>query len=178
MIPILENDMFFLKKVESGEILVYKDGNIVYKNKILTTKANCTGYIRLTLNGKGIQAHRLVWLTFNGPIPYGITINHKNGIKIDNRLDNLELATYREQTKHAFKIGLNKHSDYAKKKTSERWSGEKNCNSLITNEQAKIIREDYKNNPRSYNQMAREYNLPRCTISSIVKGQSYKEEVL
>lgn len=59
--------------------------------------------IRVMLGGHRTHAlaHRLVWLHFNGPIPDGITINHKNGIRSDNRPENLELATPAEQTAHA-----------------------------------------------------------------------------
>ena len=50
------------------------------------------------------SAHRLVWRHFHGPIPDGMTINHKNGKKQDNRPENLEVMTYAEQTKHAIDV--------------------------------------------------------------------------
>ena len=37
--------------------------------------------------------HRFVWEAFNGPIPKGMTIDHINGDKTDNRLSNLQLLT-------------------------------------------------------------------------------------
>ena len=38
---------------------------------------------------------RLIWESFNGPIPEGMTIDHINGEKADNRLDNLRCCTMR-----------------------------------------------------------------------------------
>lgn len=49
--------------------------------------------------------HRAVWIAFNGPIPSGKEINHKNGVKSDNRLENLELCTRKENLHHHFKSG-------------------------------------------------------------------------
>ena len=49
-------------------------------------------------------AHRVIWTSSNGPIPSKLTINHKNGIKDDNRLENLELATQSEQRRHAIEV--------------------------------------------------------------------------
>lgn len=40
--------------------------------------------------------HRLVWEAFNGPIPYGFEVNHINEIKDDNRLENLNLLTHKD----------------------------------------------------------------------------------
>ena len=52
----------------------------------------------------GTKAQRLVWRHFRGPIPDGLTVNHKNGIKTDNRPENLELATMAEQYRHAVEV--------------------------------------------------------------------------
>ena len=62
--------------------------------------------IRVMVNGKRyhLGAHRLVYFHFFGPIPKGITVNHKNGKKSDNEPRNLELATYSEQIRHAIKV--------------------------------------------------------------------------
>ena len=49
-------------------------------------------------------AHRLVWHHFFGEIPDGLTINHKNGVRDDNRPQNLELATHKQQSLHATHI--------------------------------------------------------------------------
>ena len=47
--------------------------------------------------------HRDVWIEANGPIPRGFHIHHKNGIKTDNRLENLEC---RSPSDHMARHGL------------------------------------------------------------------------
>jgi len=48
--------------------------------------------------------HRCMWEAFYGPIPNKLEINHKNLDRSDNRLDNLELLTHRENVQHAMDI--------------------------------------------------------------------------
>jgi hypothetical protein len=65
------------------------------------------GYVSVPLSRLGKQKvrllHRVVWEAFNGPIPHKIEINHINGIKIDNKLKNLEPVTRQENMKHGFR---------------------------------------------------------------------------
>jgi hypothetical protein len=63
-------------------------------------------YIRFSpcKDGKYVKmaVHRAMWEAFVGPIPKGMEINHKNLDRADNRLENLELLTHRENVQHAF----------------------------------------------------------------------------
>lgn len=68
-----------------------------------------TGYVRYGLSMRGqklrcISAHKLVWEAFNGSVPAGMQINHKNGVKADNRLVNLEVCTQSENALHAYRV--------------------------------------------------------------------------
>ena len=55
-------------------------------------------YAIVTYKGENVVVHRLVWMTFMGPIPKGMTIDHMiPSHKFDNRLSALRLATQREQ---------------------------------------------------------------------------------
>jgi hypothetical protein len=64
-----------------------------------------TGYLYTNIYwGKKLQEraslriHRVVWETFKGPIPEGFVVDHINDDKSDNRLENLQLLTPKENT--------------------------------------------------------------------------------
>lgn len=58
-------------------------------------KNKSSGYIEVMVNYKRYQAHRTVWEMHHGKIPEGMEIDHMNGIRDDNRIDNLRLVTSR-----------------------------------------------------------------------------------
>ena len=67
------------------------------------------GYSRLTLNGKYASLHRLVATAFL-PNPEGKReVNHIDGNKQNNRVDNLEWATSSENKKHYYRTLNGKH---------------------------------------------------------------------
>lgn len=80
-----------------------EDGQIwsAKRKRFLSLKTKSKGYVKCNLyrpdgSVKNIRVHRFIWQTFNGVIPDGYEINHKNEIRDDNRLENLELVTHRE----------------------------------------------------------------------------------
>lgn len=101
--------------------------------------------------------HRVIYLTFYGPIPAGVTVNHKNGKKDDNRPENLELATHQEQVTHARRIGLVAPN-----------------RRLLTDADVLAIRRAYARGNTTYVALARQYGVVKGTIGHILARRSWK----
>lgn len=58
------------------------------------------GYVMIGHGGRLLKAHRVVWELFNGPIPSGYEIDHINGRRDDNRIENLRCVTRADNTRN------------------------------------------------------------------------------
>lgn len=78
------------------------------KGKIITLQLNTSGYpaFRIWSGGKGktIAVHRLLALAFIPNPDNKPYINHLNGVRTDNRVDNLEWCTPSENSTHACRV--------------------------------------------------------------------------
>jgi hypothetical protein len=99
---------------------VTKDGTVINnkKNKELKPSLSSNGYYRVSLCNKNkiktYKIHRLVAEAFINNSQNKKNVNHINGIKTDNRVENLEWSTSSENNLHAYKIGLKKPSNFGK----------------------------------------------------------------
>lgn len=64
------------------------------KGKSIAGTITCYGYISISVDGKKYPAHRLAWLYSNGAFPS--SIDHKNGVRSDNRIENLREASAKQ----------------------------------------------------------------------------------
>jgi hypothetical protein len=76
------------------------------RGRIIKPHASPLGYLYLALFKDTVRhswlVHRLILLTFNGPSD--LQVNHKNGVKADNRLENLEYCTSSENLLHCTRV--------------------------------------------------------------------------
>jgi len=65
------------------------------------------GYLYCWVDGKRKLHHIHVWEQANGPIPDGYEVDHINGQRDDNRLENLRLVTRKENMQNAKRYSTN-----------------------------------------------------------------------
>ena len=81
-----------------------------YDKKGRTGTIGKNGYRLFLIRGIRIYEHRKIWEEAYGKIPKDCHVHHKNGNKLDNRIENLELIKKTEHTsKHAKKNGFGKN---------------------------------------------------------------------
>jgi hypothetical protein len=63
------------------------------------------GYFYCKMNDRAVAIHDLIATAYLGTRPDELCVNHKNGVKTDNRPENLEYVTLAENTRHSMRIG-------------------------------------------------------------------------
>lgn len=113
------------------------------------------GYLLVTLNNFGTKrVHRLVAEAFIPNLENKPQVNHKNGIKTDNRVENLEWVTNLENAIHAKQYGLMPHN-------------------LFTDYDVELICEQLEEG-KSCTEIARKYNFSHDAIFQIKRGENWK----
>ncbi len=139
----------------------YKAGH-VYKP---TTTTN--GYLMFKLSFRGslynLLAHRLVAIAFLGYPPEGKReVNHRNGVKSDNRVENLEWVSRSENSLHAARV-LNRQTPH----------GEDASRSFLKTEDVLRIRQMALDG-MPYKDIALEFGITKTHASRIARGVQWQ----
>jgi len=154
----------------NGDIISIKSG----REKVMKPYKNRYGYLVVHLyltdddhNILGKQSefflvHRLIALAFIPNPENKPMVNHKNGIKHDNRVENLEWCTRSENTAHSFAIGTQTNK------------GENHPGVKLTTEKVLQIRDMAKTGQYSNHDLGLLFEVTRHCIFRIVTGKTWK----
>jgi hypothetical protein len=145
----------------------------IFKEKKHSPVLQKTGYFLCALTKDKITkkylVHRIVAKAFISNPEDKPQINHINGIKSDNRLENLEWNTRSENCRHAWKNGLTKLTD---KMITSLNQGRRH-NAKLTNEQVNEIR-NIKYYFGLYRELSKKYKITPEAIRNIYILKTYK----
>lgn len=143
-----------LKNVQEGA------GHVT--GRILKVGLSLAGYAQYTLGKYGGRhtAHLLVMQAFVGPRPDGLEINHKNGIKTDNRLENLEYVSKSENCLHLTRV------------LGER-RGESHGNAKITEDDVREIRRLAVETTLTHAEIGARFDITNKNVGYIVRRQAW-----
>jgi hypothetical protein len=145
-------------------------------NHIMSLYKRKDGYLQVQLKvaqkPRNYLVHRLVYEGFWGQIDKELVINHKDGVKENNDIFNLEAIPFSANIQHAWDTGLCK-----------RRNGEANPACFISGDVVRSIREEAKLMLSSSGRMkygactklAEKYGISRSAVSGFVHGVSRKE---
>lgn len=154
--------------LEGRDFSVSNLGNLRWKGKLNgpSIRVNKYGYCVFTFKRKSERAtitktiHRVVAITFIGLDEKRKYVNHIDGNKTNNRIDNLEWCTPGENQRHAYRIGLrsNKGSKHPSNKLKE-------------SDVLDIVR--MLNGKKRQEDIAKIYGVSRTTVGAISNGQTW-----
>lgn len=142
-------------------------GNVFCRKKRRLYKGT-NGYYLIRIKNKTYSVHRLVAEAFLDNPQRKEQVNHKNGIKTDNRIENLEWCTRSENCKHAIKIGL------INPLHKNRANGERCYASKLNSRQVKKIRDVYSLGRKSMRELGYAYGVSAVAIGHIIKRRNWK----
>lgn len=158
------NEYTIIKKYPTHEI--NRKGAVRRVNgRILVQTKTEKGYLRVVISGKALRVHRLVAETFipnENNLP---EINHLDGDKSNNSVENLEWSDHLSNMRHAFRTGLIPTPSF----------GENARRAILKDEDALFIKKYYKRGHKEFGAgvLASKYGVHISTICKITSGKNW-----
>lgn len=174
-LPGYKNEIKQFKPIVNEEIEVWREidadydissqGRIRHGSRILSGSIHKDGYIFATLHGNQRPVHRIVAEAFIKNPERKPEVNHIDGNKMNNAVDNLEWVTSSENQKHAIEIGL-------QPKPVTTYKGK------FTPEQREEIKQIWDSGMLSKRKLAEKYGVSHTCINDIINDKyKYAESV-
>lgn len=133
-------------------------GRIRHNNRILAGSYHSDGYVFTNIKGKQIPIHRFVASTFIPNPENKPEVNHKDGNKMNNSVENLEWVTRKENIKHA-------HDNNLQPKGLATYTGK------FTEEQREEIKSLWNSGKYSRRELAKKYGVSHTCINDIINNK-------
>lgn len=160
-------------KGEVMRILSPKKKGKAYLGRICNL-GSCWDYLFGTFVKDGkrylIRIHKLVIESFIGKCPKGKEVNHKDGIKHHNDLENLEYVTKSENTKHAYRLGLQPKSGLAV------FKGEDCPRAKLSQKEVDKMRKLWRSRKFTQKELGTKFNVSRGHVSNIVNWHYFSKK--
>jgi len=158
-----ENTFWFIKENINRIEVNEKKGVVLTPKGTNGSLCKSTGYLRVKLNGKNIPVHQILSVYYFDDKCIGLQVNHKDGNKLNNLKENLEVVTQKENIKHQWETGLCVPHEAA------------NCK--LSDEDVEYIRLNHVKGKRKGENttayMAKKFNVHKNTIYNVINGTLY-----
>jgi hypothetical protein len=169
----LENDSFFLDLVIDGIIAVDEDGNVVNNRTGKAIGFITGGYKRISMFGRTCAVNRLVYMVYvNESIPAGYLVNHKDGNKLHNHPNNLNLKTESENNSHAYSADLR---EINLEHLSTISGGHRNGMAALNTAQVRAYRVHFDNSEVTIADIIADSGLSRKAVVQMLNAKTYTE---
>lgn len=143
-----------------------------------TTNEDGYNYVFLVVDGKRYKrlVHRMVLISFVDNPENKPHVNHKNGIRNDNVLENLEWATAKENTIHGYTVNGRVQTEKQKEIAKSRFLGENNPKAKV-NEATVISIRRLRVKGESLKNISERHGISVAQVSSIANNKSWKNGI-